>query len=751
MATAQDTANARPLGLRIRPDLATRALEFRGRRSWGVKDPVSLRYFQFREEEYFLIRQLDGTVGMDELQERFERRFAPRKLHPEQLLNFIGSLHSQGLIVADLPGQAEELLKRRDQQRWRDRFERVAGVLAIRFRGIDPDRMLGWLEPRMRWLFSWPVLVMAALLVGSALLLATLEFSTLRDRLPDFATFFSAKNAVYLAVALALTKILHELGHGLVCKHYHGECHELGLMLLVFTPCLYVNVTDAWLIRSRWQRAAIGAAGMAVELVLASLCLFLWWASEPGLLHGLFLNVVFICSVSTLLFNGNPLLRYDGYFILSDLIETPNLHQQSQAVVTHYLGRWFLGIEEANERSLPESGRGWLALFWVASLLYRLFVLWMIAWVLHAALKPYGLEALVQLMVLVSLGGMLAGPAQKTFTFLRHPGRMRDVKRLRFLILTSLLAGAVAAVLLVPLPYRVPATAMAELQGARRVYVTTPGAVTAQVQPGDTVQQGDVLARLEDLEIERQLTNLQGLAAEKQVKLDHLEKRRIVEQRSQTGAPAEADRLIRDVAQELAAIARQIAEQEKLREHLTITAPAAGVVLPQRPRREPPGAAGDLPPWSGSPLDPANTGALLETGDELCLIGDPAALEALLLIDQADIQFVRLQQRVRLRFHQTPGETLWGRIVEIAEVDLEELPAELIASGELPTVADKRGNPQLVSAAYQARVLFEKPALDERAAPLRLRSVGIARIHADPQSLWQRAARYLARTFRFEW
>ena len=155
------------------------------------------------------------------------------------------------------------------------------------------------------------------------------QFQAVRARLPEFHAFFCLDNLVWFLLAIAVSKALHELGHGLVCKHFGGECHELGLMLLVFTPCLYVNVSDAWLLPNKWHRIAISAAGMAVEVLLAAVCTFIWWFSEPGMLNYLCLNVMFISSVSTLVFNANPLLRYDGYYILSDLMEVPNLRQKA--------------------------------------------------------------------------------------------------------------------------------------------------------------------------------------------------------------------------------------------------------------------------------------------------------------------------------------------------------------------------------------------------------------------------------------
>ena len=126
---------------------------------------------------------------------------------------------------------------------------------------------------------------------------------------------------------------MHEFGHGLSCKHFGGECHEIGVMLLVFTPCLYCNVSDSWMLPNKWHRAAIGAAGMYVELVLASIATFVWWFSQPGPFNYICLSVMFICSVSTVMFNANPLLRYDGYYILSDFLEIPNLRQKASTIL----------------------------------------------------------------------------------------------------------------------------------------------------------------------------------------------------------------------------------------------------------------------------------------------------------------------------------------------------------------------------------------------------------------------------------
>ena len=249
-----------------------------------------------------------------------------------------------------VPGQGRQLRKRRDERRRQQILGALSNVLCIRFKGIDPERVLDWLYPKVRWLFTRTALVICLLLAISALTLVLVEFEVFRSKLPGFYQFFRPTNALLLAVSLGFTKILHELGHGLTCKHFGGECHEIGIMILVLTPCMYCNVSDSWMLPSKWHRALIGAAGILVEVTLAAICTFIWWFTEPGLLHYLCLNVMFVSSVSTLLFNANPLLRYDGYYILSDIVEIPNLRQKASTILSRKMGDWFMGLEPRSSR-----------------------------------------------------------------------------------------------------------------------------------------------------------------------------------------------------------------------------------------------------------------------------------------------------------------------------------------------------------------------------------------------------------------
>jgi putative peptide zinc metalloprotease protein len=734
------SAATRPLAIRRRPDLIVFPQRFRGRTYLGIKDPLSLRYYHLREEEFFILQQLDGRTSAAAVQAAVEREFPPRRISYGQLHSFIAQLHREGLVVADAPGQGEQLLERRRAARRRAVVASLANVLALRFRGVNPEPLFAWLHARVRWVFSpWTLAVIVGL-VAAAVLLLVVQYDLLQSRLPSFTAFFRLENLLWFALALAVSKILHEFGHGLTCKHFGGQCHELGVMFLAFTPCLYVNVSDAWTFPNKWQRVAVSAAGMTVELALAALCTFAWWFSAPGLLNSLCLRLMFVCSISTVVFNGNPLLRYDGYFILSDVLEIPNLRQQSTALVRRYAARWLLGIETADDRMVADRHHAFLIGYAVASVAYRLAVIAAILWFCHAVLKPYGLQALAQLLTVLVVAGVVLPPLWRAVRFLSVFGRSRQVKRARGLTLLAGIGLLVVAVLAAPLPHRITVPAVLQPQDARRVFVSVPGSLVSAVEAGTAVRQGEPLAELENRDLDLEIIRLRGQREILQAQLDSLRRR----------SAQQAPRGVRDAASQIPTTEEALADVQQRwhrrleeKQRLTLKAPATGVVLPP-PRHPARQGAEELETWSGQPLEPLNRHAYLEAGTLLCLIGDPHSLEALLVVDQAEIEFVEAGQRVRIRLDQRPGKDLEGRITEVSRLDIESAPPELIATGRLPIRALSGGREALVGVFYRVKV-----TLNDTGFELLPGAAGRARVDVGSLSLGRRLLRYLNSTFRF--
>jgi putative peptide zinc metalloprotease protein len=732
---------SRPVRLRMRPDLSARQHRYHGKIFWVIKEPVGLNYFRFHEEEYAILQMIDGHTSLDEMKEQFEHEFTPQKITYQDLQQFIGMLHRSGLLISDAPGQGRELKKRGDQKWRREVLGKLANVFSLRFRGIDPERILNWLYRYTFWFFSPAFFVVWLGLALAALALVGVQFETFRLRLPTFHQFFAAENWFYLAITMAVVKVLHEFGHGLSCKHFGGECHEMGFMLLVFTPALYCNVSDSWMLPSKWKRAAIGAAGMYVEIFLASIATFIWWFSEPGVLNYVALAVMFICSVSTIVFNGNPLLRFDGYYILMDLSEIPNLRQKSTEVCKRFLVDLCLGIEQPESPFLPQRNRLLFGLFTVAAVIYRWVVVFSIMFFLNRVFEPYGLKIIGQLIALSGFIGLVVQPLWQLGKFFYTPGRMHKVKKPRLYGTIAAIAATLAFVVFVPLPFRVKCAVEVRPRNAQWIYAEVPGRLDSlRVRPGDHVDAEMTLVTLKNYDLQREVKELEGQLVDAETEMLNIQ--------SQSRYDRKAVQQLQPLMQRIFALKNELKEKRSKLSHLDVRSPIAGTVMAPPAKSAKGKPDGRLAGWSGTPFEAKNADAFFLPSELLCLVGDPRDMEAVLVIDQSDIDFVHTGDPVSIRLDAYPSHTLVSKIEQISNDKLEVCPPSLSVQGggEIDTRADATGVQRPISTQYQART----GALDADAMKLEMGFRGRGKISAKWQSLGFRLYRYVAKTFHFE-
>ena len=699
LADSLVASSSRPLGLTMRADLTARRQRYQGRAYWVVKEPVGLRYFRFQEEEFAVLNMMRNNASLQDIKEQFEDEFAPHKITFQDLQQFIGTLHRSGLVVSDAPGQGQQLMKRGEEREGKELLGKLSNVLAIRFKGIDPEWLLDRIYPWTRFLFTTTAL-MALIIAGvGALLLIGVQFDVFRSRLPAFESFFGPKNWLMLGCVLGVTKIIHEFGHGLLCKHFGGECHEMGVMFLVLTPCLYCNVSDSWMLPNKWHRAAIGAGGIYVELMMATIATYIWWFTEPGTLNHLALRVMFICSISTVLFNGNPLLRFDGYYILSDLIEIPNLRQKASKILQHKAAEICLGLEMPEDPFLPQNNQFMFGLYTVAAVAYRWFIFCSILFFLNAVFEPYGLQIIGRGLALMGLFGLVVQPLWQGAKFLHIPGRMDQVKWPRVFATLAVAGTVIFLIMMIPIPRNVRCSFRVEPLDSAMVYVDEGGHIEKlHVKPGDVVEEGAALATLSSPVLVRTMAEHMR---EKDAFVATLEglKRRV---------PAEpsVSSQIPGVKAAIRGKERELTEQKLKLDRLTIRAPLAGTVLSPPLRPQQPIIEGELPMWSGSLFDEVNQGAHLQPSDVVCQIGDPTQMEAVLAIDQADVDFINVGQEVKMLFDALADEPMIGTIAELSKREMQRTPPGMgnMAGGGLATRMDAAGNEIPLSATYQATV-----------------------------------------------
>ena len=740
LAESLISSASRPLTVRKRPDLTSSRQRYQGTAYWVVKEPVGLQYYRFHEEEFFILNMLDGHVSLQQIKEGFEQRFAPQKITFGDLQQFIGMLHRSGLVISNAPGQGKALRERGRKKKQKETMGKLTNIFALRFRGYDPERLLNRLLPWAGWIFTVPALLFFLGLGAAAGLLLATQYETFYAKLPTFQQFFAADRWMYLAATMAVAKVLHELGHGLSCKKFGGECHELGFMLLVFTPCLYCNVSDSWMLPNKWKRVWIGAGGIYVEMILASIASFVWWFTEPGLLNDLALNMMFLNAVSTILVNGNPLLRFDGYYILMDILEIPNLRQKSTEVLKRWFQKTCLGLELQDDPFLPQRNQLLFALFTIASVIYRWVVVFSICWFVIKVLEPYGLETVGRMVAVAGFAGLIAQPVIQTFKFIRTPGRLQKVKRSRVAVSLGVAAAVLAAVAFVPLPHHVDCAFEVQPTGARSVYAGVAGRIVKTVEAGEMVEEGQILAVLDNPDLEIKLASLQGEEITAKLRLENLGYRKRFN---------EAIAVQMDTQEEmLASLIKLRQNTEEELERLTIRAPRAGIVLPPPEKEARDAGDGRLPTWSGSPLAKHNRGALLTPDELLCQIGSSDDFEAVLFVDQGDIQLVATGMDVDLKFDADRLHTTEGTVRELSRIERTYVSSGMSSQtgGDLQTEIDPQtGQVKPRSVSYQARVPL--PSDD---ASVRPGYRGSAKVHTEPKSLGWRLWRLVVQTFNFE-
>ena len=438
-----------------------------------VKDPLALKYFRFKIEEYFLLQQFDGKQTLQEVKKAFERKYRPQTISIEDLTRFVAQLHEAGIILIDSPEQAKVLIRRRKKNRWRKVWAFLANILFIKIPIIDPERCLTRMYPYFRWIYTRRSSPSADFDVRGARLVAA---SGRR-----FTTSFPTSELLQLVDDRQLLALPgRREDHSRVRARADGQALRRrssrdGNPFLVLTPALYCDVTDSWLLPNKWKRIWISAAGIYVECFLASIATFVWWYSTPGLMNSLAMATMFICSVNTIMFNANPLLRYDGYYVMADWLEIPNLRIKSTQFFAYLFQEKVLGLEIPVQSYLPRSRRYLFVTYAIASYIYRWFVTFAILWFLSQVLKPYKLEWVSYLLAWARWFRLVGMPFYQIFKFVRTPGRLRKVKKARASAFAAAAIVIVTAIFLIPTPLQIQGSMVLKLAKPEEVYAEVEG------------------------------------------------------------------------------------------------------------------------------------------------------------------------------------------------------------------------------------------------------------------------------------
>ena len=495
----------------IRPKLREHASvsrhRYRGGSWYVLHDHATGRTFRLSASSYLIVGGMDGVRTIDQLWQDAAARLGQEAPSQDELIQLLAQLYSAELLQSEATPDSVELLRRSTRigrTRW---LEKLFNPLALRVRFWNPDKFLERTSVFTHW-FGLNGLLLWAIIVLPAIVLGLQHWRELSENAAD--QILAANNILLVGLTFIVLKIFHELGHGYAVKAFGGTVYEIGIMFLVFTPLPYVDASAASQFRSKWQRALVGAAGMMVEFFLASIALYVWLSVEPGLVRALAYNVIIVAGISTVLFNGNPLLRYDGYYILSDVIEIPNLAQRASRYWGYLISKYIFGMENIPEVVTTPGERCWFLFYAPASFMYRVFVMFAIA--IFIASEHLALGVAIAIWALIS--GIAQPVGKALWQVVASPQFQHNRARAVTTTLCIVLIASIA-LLWIPAPLHTTTEGVVWLPEAAIVRAGTSGFVKRLlVDPGRIVAVGDALVESDDLTLRAALDALRARVAE---------------------------------------------------------------------------------------------------------------------------------------------------------------------------------------------------------------------------------------------
>lgn len=353
---------------KFRADLVSyQQAEAGGQKKVVLRDPVAQRYYQLSEYEYNLLKMLDGSTTVEEAVNRLKQTGHYYSLSDAKQITVKAS--QLGLLLGTSYGAAKRQVAQKERIRKAAKTKFLSSVYFLFIPVLNPDRFL----ERTLWLFNylankWTALLFALAAPGALYLIVS---GISRIQL-EYLFFFNFENLLFLWFTIALTKLIHEFSHAYTAKSLGLYVPEMGIAFLIFFPCLYCNTTDAWQLADRKQRAAIAAAGIVAEAALAVVATYVWYFTRPGMVNSLAFYLMAVSFTSTLLFNGNPLLKFDGYFLLTDVLGMPNLYTNSFRHLKYLFMNRVMGVDRIPRQARTPGQSVLFTIYGVCAFLYRI-------------------------------------------------------------------------------------------------------------------------------------------------------------------------------------------------------------------------------------------------------------------------------------------------------------------------------------------------------------------------------------------
>jgi putative peptide zinc metalloprotease protein len=682
MSTQPTAATLSNFAGKLRPEIRWVSHPDSGR--WVAFDPISNAFFYFSGAEHQAALLLDGHRSAEDIARELNRTPSFRSLSKSWVESLVARL-TQSELLLSIPGTPLSPLRSYPQRKsWIHQV--LANPLAIRIPLLDPESIVntlgsagggvaGLMHGLASLLFSRPLLRLSVILFSVVALLMLVKVLAHPEQVFYDVARLQGDRWLGLIILWIAIKSLHELGHYLATVRWKADCHEIGILLLCFTPCLYCDTTQSWKLQSRWERAAIAAGGVYMEIWIAIAAGIVFLNSQPGMWHTLGAVAFLTCTLGTLLINGNPCFRYDGYYILSDLWGVPNLASQSRNAL------WDCFIHALGGRK-PQADRFdkpvWqLSLFAIASGLYRFVMMVFLAIFLWTWLVPLGLGFLVWIVAMTMVVALVFGLRQSATSLLTEIFARTPIRLGRLFLVASALGVAIYLLVAIPIPRSVQSRGFIDMQNAQSVYAADDGTLLEfPLSEDGWYEPGQRVFALESIE-----KNWECLKARQELEL--LEQRisllssaQAVDESSAFELPA----LIELQNERKANLSILTAEREKL----GFRAPSRGRFLPSATVVPLPYRDGQTPFKQDHAIQAEREGMRVERGQALGWFtpqNDVVSVQA--LMSERDARLLHPGTAAYLILDSRTGQRVPAAVVRIATEPVEAIPAELYGDNQL--------------------------------------------------------------------
>ncbi len=685
-------SDAMPIPTRLRPDLQWSPYANDRPDLWIAYDPVHREFFFFSAIEKVIALHLDGNQSVSAIMQQV--RHVDESVTVSFVMNLVRRLDQASLLL---------------NQNWRKAkvksvlvsngwLAKANSMIAWRVPLFNPSRVIEALAPVGKILFSgWAILALLVIVVGCVLMLGE-RWSDLLAGVVALQSGMRGDRLLLAAMLLLVIKAMHEFGHALACRTVGANCREMGVFFFFGAPCMYCDVSDTWRVPNRWKRVLVSAAGMITELGIAVVACVVWYTNNVPWVQNVALQVMLCCSVVTILINANPLLRYDGYYILSDALGLPNLAQQSREAWSQLWRNWLFGAM-ASDSVFRQTV---LAFYHLASSFYRWFLLAVLVWggnqwLFHRRLGGFGgvLTAVIATAVLANLG-----PGLKSSFSVRK--RTEPIRLLRLGFWGMAIAILVWTAGMWRFTHHLFARGVIESAEQLTLYARHSAIVSRAIEDGSPVPDGGTVVSMESPELELRRIQSHGDLDEAKVRLQQAANRSVDD-------PV-ASRQLAELEKSVLAIQERVEkldqEANELQIQSTVQGEFHGRVL-ERSQLDISGRGFGQRIHLGTL---AQDRPFVERGESLGEIILSRRLRLSTFVNELEIDKCQVGASVNVRLDQMPGVTVRGRVVSISAEILQKTPTMLIGDVLFAsTLAGKQADSRPEQTTYSVVIEFDVP------------------------------------------